>query len=342
MKSRTTINDIARELNITPATVSRALSDHPEISAVTKKRVREAAQNLDYHRNKIASSLRSGRTHLIGVLIPSAAHVFFGQVVHGITNLANDYGYDVLIYQSNETYENEVKGINAFLSARVDGILASISKETIDYTHFQQVIKQKVPLAFFDRINDDLGVPSVSVNDYKGAYYATMHLIEQGYKKIAHVAGQQHHKIFNDRLKGYMGALQANRLPYRPEYVFAGDITIGAGKEATKYFLQLADPPDAIFAVEDYAALGVITELKERSIKVPEEMGVIGFCNDLVGAYMSPSLSTIDQQTELMGQKAFQLIYEIIEHTEDKQYHNPKIVLDPLPVIRSSSKRKPS
>jgi LacI family transcriptional regulator len=202
LKSRTTINDIAKELKITPATVSRALSDHPEISAQTKKRVQETAKNLDYNRNKIASSLRSGHSQLIGVLIPSVAHSFFGQVIHGITNTANDYGYDVLIYQSNETYQNEVKGIKAFLSARVDGILASISKETTNYAHFLEVNKQNVPIAFFDRINDDLNIPSVSVNDYKGAYLATTHLIEQGYKKIAHVAGQQHHKVFNDRLKG--------------------------------------------------------------------------------------------------------------------------------------------
>jgi LacI family transcriptional regulator len=134
-----------------------------------------------------------------------------------------------------------------------------------------------------------------------------------------------------------MGALQANQLTYRPEYVFAGDITVEAGKAAAHYFLQLPDPPDAIFTVEDYAALGVINALKERGINVPEEMGVFGFCNDQVGNYLSPSLSTIDQQTELMGQKAFHLICEMIAHADDKHYTASKIVLNPLPVIRESS-----
>jgi len=201
---KVTIIDIAKELNITAATVSRALNDHPAISDETKQRVAEVAQRLNYKTNKIASSLRSGKSHAIGVLIPSAEIKFFGSVVHGIEQMANLHGYNVLIYQTNESRDYEVKGIETFLSARVDGILVSIAKETTDYSHFIEMKTRGMPIVFFDRAIDDLGISSVTINDYKGAFMATDHLIKQGYKKIAHIAGPQHIKLFNDRLKGYM------------------------------------------------------------------------------------------------------------------------------------------
>lgn len=337
MKARTTIADIAKELNITPATVSRALSNHPEISAKTKKIVKEAALRLDYDRNKIASSLRSGKTHVIGVLIPSAEHLFFGSVIHGISNLASQNGYDVLIYQSNESYAYEVKGIKTFISARVDGILASISKDTMDYAHFLEAKNKNIPIAFFDRANDDLGIPSVVIDDYQGAFLATEHLIKQGYRRIAHIAGQQHIKAFHDRLKGYKDALQAHQLPFDSSLIYQGDISIEAGKQGIAYLLSLPQAPDAVFAVEDFAALGALKALKDRGIRVPQEFGVFGFCNDLFGEHTMPTLSTIDQQTIRMGQEAFKLIFSIIENGMTEQSNRSKIVLEPIPMIRESS-----
>ncbi|MBC7914219.1 MAG: LacI family DNA-binding transcriptional regulator [Pyrinomonadaceae bacterium] len=340
MVTRITLIDIAKKLGITPATVSRALSDHPEISAKTKKLVNETAVLLDYKRNKIASSLRSGKTHVIGVLIPTAEHSFFGSVIHGITNLANSNGYDVLIYQSNEQEENEIKGINAFMSARVDGILVSIAKNTKNYTHFKKVQQQHIPIAFFDRNNDELGIPSVVIDDYSGAYQATINLIEQGYKRIAHIAGPQHINIFKERLRGYRDALKVNNIAFESALVYEGDVSIEAGKNGISAFYKLENPPDAIFGVEDITALGALKELKDRNIKVPEQVGVFGFCNDLFGEHITPSLSTIDQQTIKMGEEAFNLIYRMI-----KQGHSivtpSKIILEPLLIIRDSSIKKP-
>ncbi|WP_187261183.1 LacI family DNA-binding transcriptional regulator [Pontibacter beigongshangensis] len=338
MKRRITLQDIALDLNLTPATVSRALNNHPEISDKTKRMVEETAIRLDYNRNKIASSLRSGKTHVIGVLIPTAEPAFFGSVVHGITNIANSNGYDVIIYQSNESHEYEIKGIKAFISARVDGILASISKDTVDCSHFLHAKRNGIPVVLFDRVNNDLDIPSVTVDDYQGGFLATEHLIEQGYKRIAHVSGPQHIKAFYDRLKGYMGALQANGIKYDPALVFAGDISIEAGKCAAENFLALPAPPDAIFAVEDFAALGVIKKLKERGIRMPKDMGVFGFCNDLFSEHITPGLSTIDQQTILMGQESFKMILNIIDN-DDASYQPAKVVLNPVPVIRESSLR---
>lgn len=342
MKKRVTLTDLAKELNLTPATVSRALSDHPEISAKTKEKVKEAAARLDYNRNNVASSLRSGKTHVIGVMIPTAEHNFFGSVIHGISNIATEHGYDVLIYQSNESYDYEVKGLKAFISARVDGIIASIAKDTLDFSHFTNVKNQHIPIVLFDRINDDLGIPSVVVDDYRGAFIATEHLIRQGYKRIAHISGPQHIKTFNDRLKGYMGALQANKVKWDPALIYHGNISNESGKEGISTFLKLPDPADAVFAVEDTTALGAIRELKDQGINVPADFGVFGFCNDGTGEHITPGLSTIDQQTVLMGQEAFKLLYRIIKKSGSERDFKTKIVLEPLPLFRESSLKEKS
>jgi LacI family transcriptional regulator len=337
VKKRVTINDIAKKLGTTPATVSRALSDRPEISEETKKRVRKEAKRLDYDVNKVASSLRSGKTHIIGVLIPTAEHPFFGSVIHGITNLANEQGYDVLIHQSNESQKFEAKGINAFISARVDGIVAALSKDTKDFSHFLKARKQKIPVVFFDRINDDLDIPSVSINDFQGAFFATDYLIKKGYRRVAHVSGPQHLHPFNERFKGYKHALKENKMSFDPALVHPGDLSIEGGRRATVQLLSLSNPADAIFATEDFTALGVIKELKEKRIRIPSQFGVFGFCNEVFGDHITPRLSTIDQQTQLMGQEAFKLIFNMIKNPKFDSHI--RIVLESIPVIRDSSER---
>jgi LacI family transcriptional regulator len=335
-----TISDIAKKLNITAATVSRALSDHPGISDKTKKKVQETASRLNYKRNGIASSLRSGKTKVIGVIIPSAEINFFGSVVHGIESIANLNGYNILIYQSNELRDYEVKGIETFLSARVDGIMVSIAKNTVDYSHFTDVKKRGIPILFFDRANDDLGIPSVVVDDYKGAFMATEHLIQRGYKRIAHIKGPQHIKTFNDRLKGYLGAIQANKLKVDVDLIYAGDVSIESGKQAVQYFLSMNNPPDAVFAVEDFTALGVIKELKDNNIRIPEDFGVIGFANEMFGEHISPSLSTIDQQTVLMGKESCKLLLEIIKNGSMKEPAKHKVIIEPIAIYRDSTVHK--
>lgn len=337
---KTTITDIARELNTTAATVSRALSNHPRISEKTKRSVQETAQKLNYKRNKIASSLRSGRTHLIGVIIPSAEINFFGSVVHGIESIANSRGYGVLLFQSNEQRDYEEKGLENFLSARVDGILVSIAKDTIDYSHFNDIKARKIPIVFFDRANDDLEIDSVVIDDYKGAFMATEHLVSQGYKRIAHISGPQHLKNFYDRLKGYMGALQANKIKIDRNLIYAGNVSIESGREGVRHFLSMRNPPDAIFASEDFTALGVIKEIKEQGIKIPSEFGVIGFANESFGEHITPTLSTVDQQTIQMGKSALNLLLNTIEKRGMNHAAREKVVLEPLLICRESSKKK--
>jgi LacI family transcriptional regulator len=339
LRNKTTISDIAKMLNTTAATVSRALSNHPRISDETKRSVHSAASKLNYKRNRIASSLRSGKSHLIGVVIPSAEINFFGSVVHGIESVANTNGYNVLLYQSNESREFEEKALETFLSARVDGILVSIAKGTHDFSHFRDINNRGIPIVFFDRSNDNLGISSVVIDDYKGAFEATTHLLMQGYRRVAHIAGPAHLKNFNDRIKGYTDALIAYGNPVDNSLIYHGNVSIESGKEGAYHLLSQADPPDAIFAVEDFTALGVIKAVKERNIKMPSEFGVVGFANELFGEHISPTLSTVGQQTIQMGKTALQLLLDQIDQEGEKEKLVKKLVLEPQYIWRSSSDR---
>jgi LacI family transcriptional regulator len=331
---------IADELKLTPATVSRALNNHPRISKETKELVQETASRLQYKRNQIALSLRTGKSHTIGVIIPSASMNFFGSIVHGIQMAANEYGYRILIYQSEETTDLEIKAIEAFLGARVDGILASLAKGTTDFAHYLELQKKHIPLVLFDRSNDSLRLPSVVIDDYKGGYLATCHLIEQGYRRIAHLAGPQQFQTFQNRLSGYCDALLAHGLPVENKLIFTGNLSIEGGKMAADYFLDDINPPDAVFAVEDFSALGLIKRFKERKVSISRDVGIIGFANELFDEHITPSLSSIDQQTVQMGREAFRMLREIINNGDIAVTPPvPKTVLDPIPVFRESSIR---
>jgi len=339
MISKVTIEDIARELNITAATVSRALNNNPAIKESTRKAVKETAEKLNYQPNKIASSLRRGRSHIIGVLIPSAEINFFGSVVHGIEKIANENNYNVLIYQSNEMYEYEKKGVQTFLQSQVDAVFASISKETINLDHYIEIKKRGVPLILFDRANDNLGVSSVVVDDYAGAFEATKHLIKQGCKHIAHIGGQQHVGIFNQRLKGYIDALNVHNIPVDDDLIVYGKVSIESGRECTRKLLSGKVVPDAIFAVEDFTALGAMQAIKDAGKHIPDDIAIIGFANEAFGEYLTPSLSTVNQQTVIMGQEAARLFFDGLKQGRGVSNHPRKLVLQPELICRQSSIR---
>ena len=339
--NRVTISDIAVDLKTTPATVSRALHDHPRISEKTKNRIKKYADKVGFKINKVASSLRSGKTHVIGVMIPSAQINFFGSIVHGIESAASDLGYSVLIFQTNEQTEYEKKGIDTFLSARVDGILASISKQTKAFSHFKKVLDAGIPFAFFDRSTDEIGASSIVIDDKKGAYLATKHLISQGYKNIAHITGPLHIKAFQDRYLGYLQAMNEAGMTIIDDLVFKGDVSIAAGEKAIKYFIKKKLPFDAVYAVEDFTALGAIKALKENNYKLPEDVGIIGFANELLDEHITPTLSSVDQSTVHMGQEAFSLLLEMMDaKTAGINFVPKKIVLDPIPIFRNSTNKK--
>ncbi|GAA4335638.1 LacI family DNA-binding transcriptional regulator [Flaviaesturariibacter amylovorans] len=336
MAKKVTIHDIARELQVNAATVSRALNDHPAISARTKEAVRKVARRLHYQPNSIAASLRSGRSRILGVLIPSAEITFFGSVVHGIERVAAAEGYTVLIYQTNESEEGERKGVETFLRSRVDGVLASIAKGTRDLAHLQDLKRRGVPLVLFDRVSAEAGVPSVSINDSAAAFMATEHLLQQGYRRIAYISGPLHVPIWKERLKGHRKALKKYGLPADRALLREGDVSIGSGAACMEALLRLPEPPDAVCCVEDYTALGALQALRRAGIAVPGQVGIIGFANELFGQYIEPALSTIDQQTIRMGEEAARLFFEL---SAGKFYGSaPRhIVLEPQLIIRQSS-----
>jgi LacI family transcriptional regulator len=335
-----TLMDIARELNITAATVSRALNNHPAIKESTKKTVRETAEKLKYQPNKIATSLRSGKSGIVGVIIPSAEINFFGSVVHGIEKIANENNYNVLIYQTNELYENEKRGVQTFLQSQVDGVLASISKETINLDHYNEIKKRGVPLVLFDRAVDTLGVSTVVVDDYAGAFAATKHLIMQGCRRIAHIGGQQHVSIFNQRLKGYIDALNVHTIPVNDDLILYGKVSIESGRDCMKKLLSLSVIPDAVFAVEDFTALGAMQVIKAAGKKIPEDITVISFANEPFGEYITPSLSTVNQQTVQMGEAAAKLFFEALRNTESTIFKPFKLVLQPELICRESTRKE--
>jgi LacI family transcriptional regulator len=326
-------------VHVTPSTVSRALNNHGSISEATKQAVNRAAKKLNYRHNKIASSLRLGRTKILGVIIPSAEINFFGSVVHGIEKVARQKDYNILIYQSNEQTACEQEGVETFLRSRVDGVLVSIAKQTTSFSHLSEIKKRRVPLVLFDRANDTLGVPSVVVDDYAGAYKAVQHLLEQGCKRIAHISGPQHVAIFKQRLEGYTAALKDAGVPLVNDLIIEGSISIESGRCCMHRLLALQTPPDGVFAVEDFTALGAMQAMKEAGVQIPADVALIGFANEAFGAYITPSLSTVDQQTIRMGEEAARLFFDHVEKNDFYKSAPSKKVLEPVLVYRQSSRK---
>ncbi|ALI97737.1 LacI family DNA-binding transcriptional regulator [Rufibacter tibetensis] len=339
-QKKTTIHDIARELDVTFSTVARALNDHPAISAATKVAVLETAKRLNYQQNKLASSLRSGRTNVIGIIVPSLDTSFFSSVVHGIERVMNENGYSMLLYQTGESLSQEKKGIETFLQSRVDAIISSVSGEVEVREFYEQISKRQVPLLFFDRAINDLPVPSVTINDYQAGFVATEHLISQGYKSIAHFTSDQNLTIFKERYRGYHDALQKYNLPLQENMIFKGKLSLDFGKASVQQLLDQQVPFDAVFAAEDYTAMGALQVLLEKGVKVPEEIGIMGFANEAFGAFVTPSLSTVDQQTIRMGEETAHLLLKLIG-TKDYYGATPeRLVLDPILLPRGSSQAK--
>ncbi len=337
MSKKATINDLAKELNVTASTISRALNDNPRISDETKRLVKEAAKRAGYRLNGVASALRSGRTYTIGVIVPTADRSFFSSIVRGIEDITNKTGYNLMICQSNDSNKSEIEDINALLRAQVDGIVLSIAKETSDYKHFEDLRERGVPLVLFDRVTHKAGVSTVTVDDYRGAYKATEHLIEQGCRRIATFVGEhQHINIYKERFRGYKDALADYKVPFYSEYVHTSSLGIDGGREGATTMWALPQPPDAIFCQSDFSALGAMQFLKEKGLKIPHDVALVGFANEPFTAYIEPALTTVDQHPVDMGQTVAKLFLEQIE-SEDTSTLTKNITLNADLVIRQSS-----
>jgi LacI family transcriptional regulator len=336
-KKRTTLKDIANALNISTAAVSKAMHDDSRISAKTKEAVKRVANELNYQPNHLASALRKGKSNLVGVIVPRTNSNFFSSVVEQIEVVLNKAGYNIIITQSNESFEKECKNIDTLLFTQVDGIIASMANETVDLSYYEKIKSQGIPLILFDRGENDLNVDYVGINDYDSSHLIVEHLISKGCKRIAHIGGYRRTRIFNNRIRGYIDAITENNLPLDTSLVIECSLTLKDGREQMENLLKLKNRPDAVYVASDYAALGALQLLNENNINVPNDIRLIGFGNEPFTALVSPTISSIDQHSKNIGKIAAETFLKRMKEPEVKQTLN-KIILDAELVIRDSSK----
>lgn len=338
-KKKTTIKDIANVLNISPAAVSKALHDDSRISKKTKKAVKQVAKNLNYQPNHLASALRKGKSNLVGVIVPRTNSNFFSSVIQNIEEVLNTEGYNIIITQSNESYKKECDSIDTLLFTQVDGIIASMANETIDLSHYEKIKSKGIPLILFDRGENDLNVDYVGIDDYNSSHVIVEHLVAQGCKRIAHIGGYRHTRIFNNRIRGYIDALKKHDLPLDKELLLESSLTTEDGRSKMLQLLSLDNPPDAVYVAGDYAALGALQILNEKEINAPNEIALVGFGNEPFTSMVTPTITSINQHSEEIGKQAAKafLSYsnnDVITQTLKKN------ILEAELIIRNSSKRK--
>lgn len=339
MKKKTTIYDIAKKLDLTAATVSRALNNNERISEKTRKLVQETAAEMNYEQNTLAKALKSGKSFNIGVIVPRIDSNFFASVIRGIEEELYPKGYHVIICQTHDQENLERENILSLLNAQVDGILMSISNAKTKKEIFDRISQKRVPLIFFDRKKDIPGISSVTIDDFNGAYTATKHLIDQGCKRLAHLSNDRSLEIFKNRYLGYKQALIDNGLEVDESLVIETHSKVTEGRKTTKFLLNLPNPPDGIFSSSDFTALGAIQEIKEHGLKIPEDICVTGFANEPFTKFMELSITSIDQSPTEMGRKAAHVFLEEVD-ADFKSKKPQQIILKPELIIRKSSMKQ--
>jgi DNA-binding LacI/PurR family transcriptional regulator len=336
LKGKVTIKDIARELGISPSTVSKALKGHPDISASTRRSVNELVEKWNYHPDPIALSLKFGLTKTIGVIVPEIVHYFFSTVISGIEDLAYDSGYHVMFCQSNEIYEREVKSVETLMSSRVDGILVSLSKTTFNFDHFRNIIDANIPLVFFDRICESIETDRVVVDDETGAYEAVKHLIKGGCRNIVHLCGPQNLMIGTGRKEGYLRALRECGLPVVESNIVRCDTAEEAGI-IVPGLLKRKNRPDGIFAVNDLTAVETMKIIKKAGLIIPDDIALVGFTSGMISDLTDPTLSSVEQHGYEIGTEAVRLLIKRIE--KKNKLSSQTVVIKTKLVVKGSSQR---
>lgn len=340
-KKKTTIKDIASVLNISAAAVSKALHNDSRISEKTKIAVRQVAENLQYQPNHLASALRSGKSHLVGVIVPRTNSNFFSSVIQNIEEVLNKKGYSIIITQSNESYQKECDSIDTLLYTQVDGIIASMANETVDLSAYEKIKSKGIPLILFDRGENDLNVDYIGIDDYNSSHLIVEHLVENGCKRIAHIGGYKRTRIFNNRIRGYIDALKKHNLPLDDELLTESGLTIEDGREKMLELLSLDTQPDAVYVAGDYAALGALQVLKEKNIRIPEDIALVGFGNEPFTDMVTPRISSVNQHSAEIGKQAANTFLKYVGQDAIDQQLN-KIILNAELIVRDSSNKKTS
>ena len=299
-----TIYDIAEVLNISPATVSRGLKDHPGIHEETKKRINETARKMGYRQNKFASNLRKKSSNTIGVIVPRLNSYFMSTVIAGIEKVANTNDYNLIITQSLENFQKEISSVSTMFNSRVDGVLISLAGDSRGYNHFNELLKKEIPLIFFDRTLNHPNCTRIELDNMKAGFDATKHLIEQGCKRIAHIEGDIRRNVYADRLAGYKLALKEHGFEFDPDLVISNSLVEQVGSDGILQILRMKNLPDGIFTANDASGVTSIKEIKKAGLRVPKDIAVVGFNNDPISLVIEPNLTTINYPGREMGEIA--------------------------------------
>ncbi|OAQ38628.1 LacI family transcriptional regulator [Pedobacter psychrophilus] len=339
LPKRTTIYDIAKKLNLNASSVSRALANNSNVSEATRDLILKTAKELNYKPNRIASNLRKGQNQTIGIVVPRINQNYFSNVIAGIEEITYQKRYNIIICQSNESYQKEVECINTLVNQQVSCIVISTSADFAKDDHLQAVLDQGIHLVQFDRVAPNLDTHKVLNDTQEASMEAVSHLINQGYHRIALLEGPQNLSIFRERKAGYLEALRKYNLPINEDLMIENAWTKELGEKATEMLLDLPNPPDAIFAsTSDFAALGVLTVAQKRNIKVPQQLGICGYANESFTEITNPPLTTIDQFSNKMGKAIANLYFEEIKN---KQISTSRKIVNIKPelIIRASSQK---
>lgn len=337
-----TIKDIAKALNISTSTVSRALTDSYKISEVIRRKVQDYARENNYRPNLVAQSLRNNKSRSIGISIPSIPNSFFAEVLNGIESVAHDKNYHVFITQSLESYKREKENLEHLLWRSVDGFLISVSTETESIEHLEKIISQKLPVVFFDRVTDAIKTHQVIADNSDASYKATKHLLENGYRRIAHITSSPNISITKERLAGYYRALAEANIEVKEEWVkycYHGGMELDEVETAIDELLRLEKAPDAIVAASDRITISTMALLQKKNKKIPEDAAVVGFTNFSAPEIFHPSLTTVKQPAFEIGKMAAELLIKLIESKRPVTGFE-KIVLPAELTIRDSTKKK--
>ena len=336
----TTIYDIALKLNISPATVSRGLKDHPGISKKTKKRIFDVVEELGYRSNLFARNLRQQHTHTIGVSVHELNSNFITSVLAGIEKVTTEAGYDIIIAHSSESYIKEAANAKNLFHKRVDGLIASLSFDTTDLDHFKPFIDKGIPVMFFDRVEQDGNNSVVIIDNAKCGYVATTHLIEQGCRRIAHITSSLKRNVYSQRYKGYCDALFDKGIALDESMLIIDDLSERSGIDAAMKILAMKPLPDGIFITNDFVAAVCMRTLKENGIRIPDDIAIVGFNNDAIGKLIEPALTTINYPGIDVGEIAARSLINHLKGISDIHQTNTIIVRSDL-IVRNSSLRKP-
>ncbi len=333
-----TIYDIARKLNISGATVSRGLKDHPAISEKTKKKILEAAKKMGYRSNNFASNLRRQKTNTIGIIIHELNSHFITSVLSGIEKVTAGTDFDLIIGHSSESAEKEIANAHNLFHKRVDGLIASLAYDTKDISHYEPFIKKGIPVVFFDRVDINSPGTKVIIDNFKAGYEATEHLIQNGCKNIAHITANLTRNVYADRLAGYKAALLEHGLPFKKNNIIINDLSEEESIVAAKKLLKLKPRPDGAFITNDFCAAICIKTWKEAGLRIPADIAVVGFNNDVISKIIEPSLTTINYPGIEMGEIAAKCLLEQIAGKQHEKKNDTIIIKSEL-VVRGSSVR---